>query len=72
MSTRIVLADGHKIVRDGLRFLIENEPDMEVVAEAENGGTTVELTRRLGPDVVIMDIGMPDLNGMEATRQIVF
>ena len=71
MSLRILLADDHRIMREGLRSLLEKQPDMEVIAEAENGRTTVRLSRELKPDVVIMDIAMPDLNGIEATRQIV-
>jgi DNA-binding NarL/FixJ family response regulator len=71
MATRIVLADDHRIVREGLRSLISSLPGAEVIAEAENGRMTVELTRKLSPDVVVMDIGMPDLNGIEATRQII-
>ena len=71
MSIRIVLADDHKILRAGLRAMIVEQPDMEVVGEAENGRTAVNLARTLSPDVVVMDIGMPDLNGIEATRQIV-
>ena len=57
-------------MREGLRSLIEKQPDMEVVAEAENGRMAVQLVRKLFPEVVVMDIGMPDLNGIEATRQI--
>jgi two-component system response regulator NreC len=57
-------------MREGLRTLIEKQPDMEVVAEAENGRMAVQLARKLFPNVVVMDIGMPDLNGIEATRQI--
>jgi DNA-binding NarL/FixJ family response regulator len=57
-------------MREGLRTLIEKQPDMEVVAEAENGRMAVELALKLFPEVVVMDIGMPDLNGIEATRQI--
>jgi DNA-binding NarL/FixJ family response regulator len=57
-------------MREGLRALIEKQPDMEVVAEAENGRMAVQLARKLFPEVVVMDIGMPDLNGIEATRQI--
>jgi DNA-binding NarL/FixJ family response regulator len=71
MSVRILLADDHRITRQGLRSLLEKQPDMEVVAEAENGRTTQRLVEELLPDVVIMDISMPDLNGMEATRWIV-
>ena len=71
MSIRILLADDHKIVREGLRALIEKQPSMEVVAEAENGRTAVQLVQKLLPDVIIMDVAMPDLNGIEATRQII-
>jgi len=71
MSIRILLADDHKITRQGLRSLLDEQPDMEVVAEAEEGRTAVRLARELVPNVVIMDVSMPDLNGMEATRQIV-
>ncbi len=70
MGIRVVLADDHRIMREGLRSLLERQPDMEVVAEAEDGRTTVSLTEKLAPNVVIMDVAMPDLNGMEATRQI--
>ena len=71
MSVKILIADDHKIMRDGLRSLIEKQPGMEVVAEAENGRTAVKLTRKVKPDVIVMDINMPDLNGIDATRQIV-
>lgn len=71
MSIRILLVDDHKIVREGLRILIEKQPDMEVVAEAEDGRTALKIVRKLSPDMVIMDITMPDLNGIEATRQII-
>jgi DNA-binding NarL/FixJ family response regulator len=71
MGVKILLADDHKIMRDGLRSLIEKLPGMEVVAEAENGRTAVKQTRRFRPDVIVMDINMPDLNGIDATRQIV-
>ena len=70
MTIRIMLADDHQIVRHGLRSLIAAEPDMEVVGEADNGRLALKLVRELAPDVVIMDISMPDLNGIEATRQI--
>jgi len=71
MSLRLLIADDHKIVRDGLRALLEKQKDLEVIAEAENGRKAVRLARELSPDIVIIDIGMPDLNGIEATRQIV-
>ncbi len=71
MSVKILLADDHKIVRDGLRALIEGQPGMEVAGEAENGRAAVRLARDLSPDAVVMDVAMPDLNGIEATRQIV-
>ena len=68
---KIILADDHRIIREGLRALLDKESDMEVVAEAEDGRTTVRLSHEFTPDVVIMDITMPGLNGIEATRQIV-
>ena len=71
MSIRVILADDHAIVRHGLSKLLQQEEDMEVIAQAEDGHSTVELTKELSPDMVIMDIGMPDLNGIEATRQII-
>jgi len=71
MRIKILLADDHKIVRDGLRAMISGHPDMEVVAEAENGRAAVSLVKQLAPDIVIMDISMPDLNGIEAARHIV-
>jgi len=70
MSTRVILADDHAIVREGLRSILENELGMTVLAQAENGREAVDLALKLRPDVVIMDISMPDLNGIEATRQI--
>lgn len=71
MGIKIILADDHKIIREGLRALLEKGPDMEVVGEANDGIATVRLTKNLNPDIVIMDIGMPDMNGIEATRQII-
>jgi DNA-binding NarL/FixJ family response regulator len=66
----VLLAEDHTVVREGLRALLEAEGDIEVVGEAETGRQAVELTRKLRPDVVVMDIAMPLLNGLEATRQI--
>lgn len=71
MSIKILIADDHKIVRDGLRGLLDRMPDMEVTAEAESGREALELIEQTSPDVVIMDVNMPDMNGIEATRQIV-
>jgi two-component system response regulator NreC len=70
MSIKIIIADDHQIVREGLSTLLAKEPDMEVVAEAENGRKVVQLAKELSPHIVIMDVNMPDLNGIEATRQI--
>ncbi len=70
MTTKILIVDDHKIVRDGLRMLVEKQPGMEILGEAENGRTAVHLALKLVPDVIIMDISMADLNGIEATRQI--
>lgn len=67
---RILIADDHGIVRQGLRVLIEKQADMEVVGEAEDGLTVVELANKLSPEVILMDISMPNLNGVEATRLI--
>jgi two-component system, NarL family, response regulator NreC len=67
---RVLLADDHAIVRAGVRLLLEAEPDMEVVGEALNGTEAVTLAESLRPDVILMDIAMPDMNGLEATRQI--
>lgn len=71
MSIRVVLADDHRIMREGLRALLEKELDMEVVGAADTGRSAVELAGTLQPDVVVMDMTMPDLNGIEATRQVV-
>jgi DNA-binding NarL/FixJ family response regulator len=70
MTVRILLADDHKIIRDGLQSLLEKDGSMEVIAFAENGREAVKLAQKLKPDVVIMDVSMPDLNGIDATRQI--
>lgn len=70
MPTRILLADDHGILREGLRALLQKQPDFEVVAEADDGRAAVKLAKELQPDVVIIDIAMPNLNGIEATRKI--
>ena len=70
MKITVLLADDHSIMRQGLRSLLEQEPDLEVVGEAENGHEAVRMAADLAPDVVVMDIGMPELNGIEATRKI--
>jgi len=70
MSVNVLLADDHKIVRDGLRTLIESHGSMNVVAEAETGQKTINLAKELHPQVIIMDISMPDINGIDATRKI--
>ncbi|MBU4233816.1 MAG: response regulator transcription factor [Proteobacteria bacterium] len=71
MKIKVLLADDHQIMRDGLASLLEKHPDLEVVAQAGEGRAAVSLAREFHPDVVIMDIAMPGLNGIEATRQIV-
>jgi len=70
MTIRVLLADDHNIVREGLRSLLEKEPDIEVVAMADNGRTAVRLAGELKPDVAVLDIAMPEMNGIEATRRI--
>ncbi|MHC4165664.1 MAG: response regulator [Planctomycetota bacterium] len=71
MAIRIMLADDHAILRHALSKSFQQEEDFKVIGQARDGRSTVELARELSPDVVVMDIAMPDLNGMEATRQIV-
>jgi DNA-binding NarL/FixJ family response regulator len=70
VSIRILLADDHQMMREGLRAVLAREPTIEVVGEAENGRLALELVRSLSPDIVVMDITMPDLNGVDATRLI--
>ncbi|MCU0294095.1 MAG: response regulator transcription factor [Thermoanaerobaculaceae bacterium] len=71
MPVRIVLADDHRMVREGLRDLLERRTDLQVVGEAADGETAARLARELRPDIVILDVSMPRLNGIEATRRIV-
>lgn len=70
MKIRILLADDHTILRAGLKMMLNAQPDMEVVGEAQDGRQAIEEAQKLQPDLVLMDITMPDLNGIEATRQI--
>ena len=70
MAIKIVLADNHQIVRQGLAQLLAGEPDMLVAGEAGDYATTIKLIQEFSPEIVIMDISMPDLNGVEATRRI--
>jgi DNA-binding NarL/FixJ family response regulator len=71
MSIRILLADDHQILREGLAALLEKHQGFDVAGQAADGRTVVRLARELKPDLVIMDVGLPELNGIEATRQIV-
>ncbi|MDA8424180.1 MAG: response regulator transcription factor [Nitrospiraceae bacterium] len=70
MGIKILLADDHRLMREGLRSLLEEQPDFTVVGEADNGKTAVQLAADLKPDIIIMDISMPGLNGIDATQQI--
>ena len=70
LKTKILLADDHKIMRAGLRSILEKQPDMEILGEAQNGLVALQLAKKLRPDLIIMDISMPDLNGIEATSRI--
>ena len=71
MSIRVLIADDHKIMLAGLRSLLEKQADIEVVGAAENGRKAVQMAQEKNPDVVVMDVSMPDLNGIEATMQII-
>src|SRR2546428_4761235 len=66
----VLLADDHTVVREGLRALLDATPDIKVVGEADNGRLAVQMAQKLQPDVVVMDVVMPQLNGVEATRQV--
>ena len=67
---RILLADDHETLRDGLKLLVGSQPDMEVVGEADNGRVAVQLAQQLLPDVAVMDVSMPELNGLQATKKL--
>jgi DNA-binding NarL/FixJ family response regulator len=69
-TVRILLADDHKVVRHGTRALLSQIPEWEIIGEVDNGRDAVSMTEKLKPDIVILDIGMPQLNGLDATRQI--
>ena len=69
-ALRVLVADDHDVVRKGLKMLIEERPGWEVCGEARSGREAVEQCTKLHPDVIVVDISMPDLNGLEATRQI--
>jgi DNA-binding NarL/FixJ family response regulator len=70
MSMKIVIADDHHLVREGLKILIDKAENIEIIGEAESGRQAVELSEKLNPDVIVMDVAMPDLNGMEAAQKI--
>ncbi len=70
MSVRVLIADDQQLIRDGFRMILAAESDIDIVADAKNGAEAVSLARQLAPDVVLMDIRMPELDGIEATRQI--
>jgi DNA-binding NarL/FixJ family response regulator len=70
MSTRVVIADDQQLIRDGFRMILGSEPDIKVVGEAANGLEAIAITGELAPDVVLMDIRMPELDGIKATRRI--
>jgi DNA-binding NarL/FixJ family response regulator len=70
MTMRVLIADDQHLVRTGLKVILDSEPDIEVIAEASNGSEAVSIARELRPDVAVMDIRMPELDGIEATRQI--
>ena len=71
MPFSILLVDDHKLVRDGIKTLLERSPDFRVVGETDNGSDAVQLCRKINPDLVLMDIGLPGLNGIEATAELV-
>ncbi len=70
MKTRLLIVDDHAVVRSGLRMLLENERDMEIIGEASSAHEAIEAALRIKPNVILMDIGLPDLSGIDATREI--
>ncbi len=71
MTIKIILADDHKIMREGLKSLLNQQKDIQVIGEADDGQAVVRLTKKLEPDIVVLDIGMPNMNGIQATQHIV-
>ena len=71
MNIRIILADDHKLMREGLKSLLNQQQDITVIGQADNGRDAVQMAEQMAADVVVMDVSMPDLNGIDATRQIV-
>jgi len=71
MTIKIILADDHKVMREGLKSLLNQQEDIQVIGEADDGQAVVRLTRKLEPDIVVLDIGMPNMNGIQATQHIV-
>lgn len=71
MTIKIILADDHNVLREGLKSLLNQQQDFEVIGEADNGRDAVRLTKKLEPDIVVLDIGMPNMNGIQATQHIV-
>jgi DNA-binding NarL/FixJ family response regulator len=67
---RIILAEDHQTVREGIKLLVNSQPDMEVIGEADNGGAAIKEVQKLAPDIIVMDISMPELNGLKATRKL--
>ena len=71
MSIRLMMVDDHKMLREALRTILEKEDDIQVVAEADDGATALDLARQFAPDVVLMDIGLPDMSGIDTTRRLI-
>ncbi len=70
LKIKVLLVDDHRIVREGIKSLIDSQSDMEVIAEASSGREAIRIVRKMSPDLVVMDVAMPDMNGIEATRHI--